>query len=215
MTARSTTLDKKLGRVFKLLESSSTHSERLEEMAGQLLTDEEKGIDLNADDTPEFARQSDKMLAFQLAPATLPRGRIYTRPKRQPDTAPEIKVGRNAPCPCGSGMKFKKCCLYPSQPKPAPDNAARLAAIANQFEKQGGKNPTIEWQRFAKFIDDAHAYAAEHPLSEDRHDDRSPGEPPSVQRDPSVDSGPDSLADSAAAGNVEDDHPARTGPVSA
>ena len=21
------------------------------------------------------------------------------------------KVGRNAPCPCGSGLKFKKCCL--------------------------------------------------------------------------------------------------------
>jgi len=26
------------------------------------------------------------------------------------------KVGRNEPCPCGSGRKFKKCCLYaPSQ----------------------------------------------------------------------------------------------------
>jgi len=21
-----------------------------------------------------------------------------------------IKVGRNEPCPCGSGLKFKKCC---------------------------------------------------------------------------------------------------------
>jgi uncharacterized protein YecA (UPF0149 family) len=21
-----------------------------------------------------------------------------------------IKVGRNAPCPCGSGKKYKKCC---------------------------------------------------------------------------------------------------------
>ncbi|MBF0383805.1 MAG: SEC-C domain-containing protein, partial [Magnetococcales bacterium] len=21
------------------------------------------------------------------------------------------KIGRNAPCPCGSGKKFKKCCL--------------------------------------------------------------------------------------------------------
>ncbi|MFA9615105.1 MAG: SEC-C metal-binding domain-containing protein [Deltaproteobacteria bacterium] len=21
------------------------------------------------------------------------------------------KVGRNDPCPCGSGMKFKKCCM--------------------------------------------------------------------------------------------------------
>ena len=23
-----------------------------------------------------------------------------------------VKVGRNAPCPCGSGKKFKKCCLH-------------------------------------------------------------------------------------------------------
>jgi len=23
----------------------------------------------------------------------------------------KLKVGRNDPCPCGSGLKFKKCCL--------------------------------------------------------------------------------------------------------
>jgi tetratricopeptide (TPR) repeat protein len=32
------------------------------------------------------------------------------------------KVGRNQPCPCGSGKKYKQCCL-------AVDDAARLAAI--------------------------------------------------------------------------------------
>ena len=32
------------------------------------------------------------------------------------------KVGRNQPCPCGSGKKYKQCCL-------AADDAARLAAI--------------------------------------------------------------------------------------
>jgi uncharacterized protein YecA (UPF0149 family) len=26
------------------------------------------------------------------------------------DSAPEPKPGRNDPCPCGSGKKFKKCC---------------------------------------------------------------------------------------------------------
>ena len=30
-------------------------------------------------------------------------------PQPQPDRAP-TKVGRNDPCPCGSGKKFKKCC---------------------------------------------------------------------------------------------------------
>jgi uncharacterized protein YecA (UPF0149 family) len=28
----------------------------------------------------------------------------------QPSTPP-VKVGRNEPCPCGSGKKYKKCCL--------------------------------------------------------------------------------------------------------
>ena len=32
-----------------------------------------------------------------------------SKPRRTPvETAP--KVGRNAPCPCGSGKKYKKCC---------------------------------------------------------------------------------------------------------
>ena len=31
-------------------------------------------------------------------------------PKQQPIIAPP-KVGRNDPCPCGSGKKYKKCCL--------------------------------------------------------------------------------------------------------
>jgi preprotein translocase subunit SecA len=31
-------------------------------------------------------------------------------PKRKPVQRSEKKVGRNAPCPCGSGKKYKKCC---------------------------------------------------------------------------------------------------------
>ena len=30
--------------------------------------------------------------------------------KKQPVRRTEKKIGRNAPCPCGSGKKFKKCC---------------------------------------------------------------------------------------------------------
>ena len=34
------------------------------------------------------------------------------RIKEYPDLpTSKHKVGRNAPCPCGSGLKFKKCCL--------------------------------------------------------------------------------------------------------
>ncbi len=28
----------------------------------------------------------------------------------QPQPQKSEKIGRNAPCPCGSGKKFKKCC---------------------------------------------------------------------------------------------------------
>ncbi|MFO7568119.1 MAG: SEC-C metal-binding domain-containing protein [Enhygromyxa sp.] len=30
---------------------------------------------------------------------------------RGPATGPTRKVGRNEPCPCGSGRKYKRCCL--------------------------------------------------------------------------------------------------------
>ena len=30
--------------------------------------------------------------------------------KKQPSVRSEPKVGRNDPCPCGSGKKYKKCC---------------------------------------------------------------------------------------------------------
>ncbi|MEE8541000.1 MAG: SEC-C metal-binding domain-containing protein, partial [Desulfobacterales bacterium] len=31
-------------------------------------------------------------------------------PSRKPVKREQKKVGRNAPCPCGSGKKYKKCC---------------------------------------------------------------------------------------------------------
>lgn len=34
-----------------------------------------------------------------------------TRAPSHPNPARKAKVGRNEPCPCGSGMKYKKCCL--------------------------------------------------------------------------------------------------------
>jgi hypothetical protein len=31
--------------------------------------------------------------------------------KTKPFVAPAEKIGRNDPCPCGSGLKYKKCCM--------------------------------------------------------------------------------------------------------
>ena len=51
-----------------------------------------------------------------------------TRAQIKPETKPvkavrrsEAKVGRNDPCPCGSGRKYKKCCRGQAE-RPAPDD---------------------------------------------------------------------------------------------
>ncbi|HSE85497.1 MAG TPA: SEC-C domain-containing protein [Candidatus Binatia bacterium] len=39
-------------------------------------------------------------------------------------------VGRNEPCPCGSGLKFKRCCLKKEHPRGAYTSAERDSALA-------------------------------------------------------------------------------------
>jgi len=55
---------------------------------------------------------------------------------------PSQKVGRNAPCPCGSGKKYKKCCLpkeksgrKPSTPEIADQWAYRIGAMERSLAK--------------------------------------------------------------------------------
>lgn len=41
--------------------------------------------------------------------------RAHLKPPMRPQAPPmhaAVKVGRNDPCPCGSGKKFKQCCLH-------------------------------------------------------------------------------------------------------
>ena len=37
-------------------------------------------------------------------------GKVLPTATLRPVGSSAHKVGRNEPCPCGSGMKFKKCC---------------------------------------------------------------------------------------------------------
>jgi preprotein translocase subunit SecA len=39
-----------------------------------------------------------------------PTGRKYWKRGKKVEVRTEPKVGRNQPCPCGSGKKFKNCC---------------------------------------------------------------------------------------------------------
>ena len=38
------------------------------------------------------------------------KGRYYKKELHQASSVRAVKVGRNEPCPCGSGKKYKKCC---------------------------------------------------------------------------------------------------------
>ena len=52
------------------------------------------------------------------------------------------KVGRNDPCPCGSGKKFKKCCGSQANQPAAGEN------------KDGGVGKALDWltSRHAKAV---------------------------------------------------------------
>jgi hypothetical protein len=61
------------------------------------------------------------------------------------------KVGRNDPCACGSGKKYKKCCMANDEAaaraaRPAPPAAApaRWASLASYFHRQDGFDELTE-----------------------------------------------------------------------
>jgi hypothetical protein len=53
---------------------------------------------------------------------------------RAPQQAPVTKVGRNDPCPCGSGKKYKKCCLLREQAAPQVAVSGTVAAEQSLVE---------------------------------------------------------------------------------
>lgn len=72
-----------------------------------------------------------------------------------------MKTGRNEPCPCGSGKKFKKCCLNAAKPDarraPTPERDPTFLAQAQTMlrqhraaenvrqQQQGHGNPIVSW----------------------------------------------------------------------
>lgn len=56
--------------------------------------------------------QGNHALAPPMKPQSYSSGRRDRGPaiKANPIVPGRVKIGRNSPCPCGSGKKFKKCC---------------------------------------------------------------------------------------------------------
>jgi uncharacterized protein len=106
---------------------------------GRLFTDEKEGLSVSialvaGEVDPQWPNQplprekADELLQWMIAGAA--RAYRYFEADRRdlaeidaaleeaeaaPHVRAEAKVGRNDPCPCGSGKKFKKCCGSPDQ----------------------------------------------------------------------------------------------------
>ena len=51
-----------------------------------------------------------------------------------------MKTGRNDPCPCGSGLKYKKCCASKDEAARAAEFAARAADPATPTDADAAKS---------------------------------------------------------------------------
>ncbi len=58
---------------------------------------------------------------------------VNDRLPSEPINPPTPKVGRNSPCPCGSGRKYKKCCLGKDR---AARESARAAAALHDIDRR-------------------------------------------------------------------------------
>jgi uncharacterized protein YecA (UPF0149 family) len=73
---------------------------------------ETKRLEREADRLREEIRQA-KLKTARLERENRLLARQYAEQNDYADENPRSKnkIGRNDPCPCGSGIKFKKCCL--------------------------------------------------------------------------------------------------------
>ena len=86
---------------------------------------------------------------------------VEDAPQRPPSARP--KVGRNDPCPCGSGRKYKKCHLPVDQAERASQReSARAHDLDGQLVRELGEYAMLrfgsEWRRFTQdFVDASEA----------------------------------------------------------
>lgn len=88
-----------LNRVARLSLPEAIRNETVALCADFLTSLQEEGRIANGRALAAFARALSP--AFQAAAGG----------KARPITNPGSKLGRNDPCPCGSGQKYKKCCM--------------------------------------------------------------------------------------------------------
>ncbi len=84
----------------------------------------------------DVVRQTLRPMGLQVAAPAAPRRQLVTNRavegdgKQRPARRTQETVGRNDPCPCGSGRKYKNCCMRQEQAKPHAATATRSGAAA-------------------------------------------------------------------------------------
>jgi len=107
---------------------------RRETAAPEVLADALDAIMTHAEDEPAirksigplFVAVKAAMLAYERANGLRAQASSLAAAREARGGAPLAKVGRNDPCPCGSGAKFKRCCgtRPAAEPPPVGDTAA-------------------------------------------------------------------------------------------
>jgi hypothetical protein len=130
--------------------SRSFGSRELAQFFGHLLAE----MSINTTERP-LADPEGAMLSFLsmvsvFYPVAMQR-REETPPAIQPANREDYKVGRNDPCPCGSGKKYKKCCLGKKDAKPLPATPPIEAPMPLLSDKEIAEFFSI-WKRFMTFV---------------------------------------------------------------
>lgn len=84
------------------------------------------------------------------------------------------KTGRNDPCPCGSGKKYKSCCLIKNAPKPPKSLKDRkiTARIASAEPEQKEKVISVDYNKLMErsFGESLSIYVDSPPIPENPED---------------------------------------------
>ena len=78
---------------------------------------------------PQFFYTPDRILLF----VDFSRIVFYNNSRKKKE-GHGLKIGRNDPCPCGSGKKYKKCCLRKNQFDDQTQNTVIPAELTSNFE---------------------------------------------------------------------------------
>lgn len=94
-----------------------------------------------------------------------PRALGWLRTHQAPAEAGKIKVGRNDPCPCGSGKKYKKCCLNrESAPSGQASNPVAAEMALNEMHQAMEGKEFSSMEELQAFIQEFNQQRNQRPL---------------------------------------------------